>query len=629
MAVKDVKIYTGAAEGWVSIGDLSQASLPISSTNGSVVLKESSSKFVVETNSVDQLTVSSTDISASSTYKPATENSLTTKRYVDQITGSNVEDMPFGGRNTEWKERSITVNEYVDGQPVLYKSIFKELVAANGIFSDGLHWTADGITWYSSGRDKTAGDLHVLPDSEYKVCDASAISGIGLYVTGKSYSADMKSWFYITGRQATYPFALGSSVYANQGTVKLASGGSTGLQWIQNPDSVIDQDGYIGGQPRDVATGSDGTAVAISASGEAFWGVDFGGVSWQKIDGPTDCRSCVWHERLQRFIFLSRNKWWCSTNTIPIQGMKTGDLPVTEYWQRLCDDGGSVTAMCPTAGKNTVLTCETYSEADFNANGLTWIKTGDGIFKGSLNNRGYKGLAGTNGRTIASMVGVPEGSQSTDYSVKYYYSVAGENRDLGVFTDDVQLINAVGIRSVIDTSDLKTQEDANQYFDGRLDNAGNLPLGAKDAGGVWATGTIGKALEDISKAEGPAGDDGKGWTGGSYDGGTGIVTFTSDDGLGFTTGDLRGSNGTNGTNGTDGTDGTSVDLTTVGVAMTDCDLAPADANGSFTADGTDPDGTKKYKLDLNLPRGAVCTASDSEPPSAGRCVGDLWLDTST
>lgn len=43
-----------------------------------------------------------------------------------------------------------------------------------------------------------------------------------------------------------------------------------------------------------------------------------------------------------------------------------------------------------------------------------------------------------------------------------------------------------------------------------------------------------------SDLRGIDGDDGLGWTGGSYDGGTGIVTFASDDGLGFQTGDLRG-----------------------------------------------------------------------------------------
>jgi len=44
-------------------------------------------------------------------------------------------------------------------------------------------------------------------------------------------------------------------------------------------------------------------------------------------------------------------------------------------------------------------------------------------------------------------------------------------------------------------------------------------------------------------ATGPAGAAGQGWTGGTYDSSTGVVTFTSNDGLGFATGDLRGSGG--------------------------------------------------------------------------------------
>jgi hypothetical protein len=44
-------------------------------------------------------------------------------------------------------------------------------------------------------------------------------------------------------------------------------------------------------------------------------------------------------------------------------------------------------------------------------------------------------------------------------------------------------------------------------------------------------------------ATGPQGDTGAGFTGGSYNASTGVVTFTSDDGLGFVTGDLRGADG--------------------------------------------------------------------------------------
>ena len=57
-----------------------------------------------------------------------------------------------------------------------------------------------------------------------------------------------------------------------------------------------------------------------------------------------------------------------------------------------------------------------------------------------------------------------------------------------------------------------------------------------------------------SEVPGPKGDpgpDGLGWTGGSYDAATGIVTFTSDDGLAFATLDLRGAQGPKGDPGAD------------------------------------------------------------------------------
>ena len=53
-------------------------------------------------------------------------------------------------------------------------------------------------------------------------------------------------------------------------------------------------------------------------------------------------------------------------------------------------------------------------------------------------------------------------------------------------------------------------------------------------GSSWdeVTGSVGP--------QGPQGETGAGFTGGSYDTDTGVVTFTSDDGLGFSTEDLRG-----------------------------------------------------------------------------------------
>ena len=102
-------------------------------------------------------------------------------------------------------------------------------------------------------------------------------------------------------------------------------------------------------------------------------------------------------------------------------------------------------------------------------------------------------------------------------------------------------------------------------------------------------------------ADGADGADGTGFTGGSYNSSTGVVTFTSDDGLGFSTGDLRGadgSNGTNGTNGTNGSDGAdgsgftggSYNSSTGVVTFTSNDglgFSTGDLRGADGADGSD------------------------------------------
>ena len=96
-------------------------------------------------------------------------------------------------------------------------------------------------------------------------------------------------------------------------------------------------------------------------------------------------------------------------------------------------------------------------------------------------------------------------------------------------------------------------------------------------------------VEGKSSTPGPAGQDGKdgkGWTGGSYAEGTGRVTFASDDGLGFSTGDLRGSNGQAGTDGKGFTGGTYNATTGVVTFLSD------DGLGFVTGDLRGDDGDK-------------------------------------
>lgn len=70
--------------------------------------------------------------------------------------------------------------------------------------------------------------------------------------------------------------------------------------------------------------------------------------------------------------------------------------------------------------------------------------------------------------------------------------------------------------------------------------------GAKPGTGfVGASGVVATAAE-AADVRGAAGSDGNGWTGATYDAATGVITFTSDDGLEFDTGDLRGVDGEDG-----------------------------------------------------------------------------------
>jgi hypothetical protein len=82
---------------------------------------------------------------------------------------------------------------------------------------------------------------------------------------------------------------------------------------------------------------------------------------------------------------------------------------------------------------------------------------------------------------------------------------------------------------------------------------GTVTTGAEGSSAtVTNSGTSSAAVFDFSipvgasgtnGTNGTNGTDGLGFTGGSYNASTGIVTFTSDDGLGFSTGDLRGADG--------------------------------------------------------------------------------------
>lgn len=119
---------------------------------------------------------------------------------------------------------------------------------------------------------------------------------------------------------------------------------------------------------------------------------------------------------------------------------------------------------------------------------------------------------------------------------------------------------------------------------------------------------------EIGAIQGPKGD---GWKadGTGYDPASGTVTFASDDGLEFTTGDLRGSNGSNAT----------IEIDSTVVTSKLCATQDGTASMAKTS-GTDSDPT--YQLTLGIPQVKVTTADkDSEPTE--KCTGDFWIVTSS
>lgn len=134
---------------------------------------------------------------------------------------------------------------------------------------------------------------------------------------------------------------------------------------------------------------------------------------------------------------------------------------------------------------------------------------------------------------------------------------------------------------------------------------------------TWATGVSGPAGAD--------GADGLGWTGGSYNSGTGVVTFTSTDGLGFSTGDLRGATGATGAAGTNGTNGTNGATGAAGVD------AGFKYTYSTTTTASDP-GSGTFRLNnatLSSATALYISETDSDSVSLSTWLATLDDSTST
>ena len=171
----------------------------------------------------------------------------------------------------------------------------------------------------------------------------------------------------------------------------------------------------------------------------------------------------------------------------------------------------------------------------------------------------------------------------------------------------------------MDSSDKGASVYAAKYY--TVDSNGNA---TELTGGSGGSGSDG--------ADGADGADGKGWTGGSYDSSTGVVTFTSNDGLGFTTGDLRGATGATGAAGAAGAagaDGADGAAGATGAQGPKGDKGDKGDTGESGVAGAVNDMTDGYKDTSNLVVGEVSSNLTFESAGVKNTIIGVndWTDT--
>lgn len=202
---------------------------------------------------------------------------------------------------------------------------------------------------------------------------------------------------------------------------------------------------------------------------------------------------------------------------------------------------------------------------------------------GSQGATGSQGPAGDDGRGISTIV---LGAHPTD-SNKYRLTITYD--DVAGTTATVDFNKPAD--GVDGTDGVTPKEIASAALATDSNNSANYAL----------TFTYDDASTDVVTFAKPVdGSTGPGFTGGSYSSSTGIVTFTSNDGLGFTTGDLRGATGAGFTGGSYSSSTGVVTFTSAdGLGFSTGDLRGADGIGAVdSVNGNSPDANGNVTLTI-------------------------------
>jgi hypothetical protein len=335
-----------------------------------------------------------------SNYTPVSDNAIATVGYIQEVLSGGIGDdnsqLPGNGGNSYWQNIKIIQQLKKDNEPPITVQEYGFMTACDGIFSDGLHWSADGENWNTSNPslNRALFRENTWSNGEYGLRTVKSPAE-GLYYSplgGGHYSYDMKTWTATYRFQQAFYFdgKIRGKLGENYFDVTVP-GSALPAKAPKIPVNFINSPSYYKGMA-DNGVGDYAMAVlyipAESANvlyllspddGTNDWG-------WEPVTLPSEPEN----------ILFAKDKWWvfCSDKVYAIDDVSSPgtatvyDLPVAANWDLVTSDGVSIMA------------------ANSDASVSVFLQGDSAEFRQSLNfvnKTTLRVLSGTNGRTLFSM----------------------------------------------------------------------------------------------------------------------------------------------------------------------------------------------------------------------------------
>ena len=420
--------------------------------------------------------------------------------------------VPGTGSTFIWHDTKYSYLRSIDGEAVggyYIPEQPRDMVAYDGVFSDGTFWTLDGVN-LRIDPNATTGTTEVRYVGKFRTDNGAHRPWQGRVIAGQFgywfatyFSQDMKQWgsSVTSGWNASDPYPcqqkqrpLSLSVDLNSQTGSYIYRYVSGTWEEGRVNSTVWQAIFPGASSQynnkwtaNQFSGQE-TAMAMETTVNGYdykiycLDVDPEDFEWNTSEDsktPNDqvlkngttaipaldgCTCGFYSERIEKWFFAKEGTVYISNTSSLKGGFITKTLPRTNAWDRCYDDGSSIVFARTGLGNSATV---------FSVDGGQEWKVSI-----SLQNRGYSNFAGTNGRAMATYDDedyvegfIPDPADPsgegvlpvTFYEWRYAVSGVDDPNPAEASTRNIKLTHPVSISSA-KAIEAQTQEDANEIF---------------------------------------------------------------------------------------------------------------------------------------------------------------------